>query len=646
MISYQKHHIEYFKSNHKYFAKVVNMCGIAGYIGQGDLNLLKKMAEIQAHRGPDSEGFSYGSNFGFAFRRMSVIDVANGQQPIESNCSDYICVVNGEIYNFKELRNELVVLGHKFKTDSDSEVVLHGYEQWSTELFCKLDGMFAIALWSSSENKLVLARDPFGKKPLHFFKNKNGFYFSSEINPLKNVGNRIIELNRRSIFEYFQFDSVGDNLTIYENIFKVRSGSYIIVDSEFNFEEHQYWYPKFRNKFFDDEVSIEAVNDSLVKAVKKRLVSDVPIGMFLSGGLDSSVIASIIAKYNNKKFETFTFGFEDKSYDESEMAQKVSNYLGLRNNLIKLKTIDGEESLDLIVNNLEEPLNDPAFIPQFLMSYEAKKQIDVVLTGDGGDELFFGYQHFFPNIILNKYKFPVTALKLAQIILKNIQSRDQYFDIGFKSQRLARGLLVQDFWERDLSFRSSFEPKVINDYLNLDYKNDSFSILHNKINSENSRIGAQLSFYQKLNFIYSMTYLRDTVLVKVDRATMRHGLEARSPFMDKELFEIVNSIDDKLRSKKIGKKYILKRIAEQYLPKDLIQNRKHGFGVPVSKWLKNDVKKQLLHYTSTKYLNNQGIFNAKNVESLVQKHLSGLYDCRKELWGILLFQRWYEKNGY
>ena len=622
------------------------MCGIAGYIGKGDLNLLKKMAETQSHRGPDDEGFSHGKNYGFAFRRMSVIDVMNGHQPIKSNCSDYICVVNGEIYNFKELRNELLELGHNFKSNSDSEVVLHGYEQWSNEVFRKLDGMFALAIWSSSKNKLILARDPFGKKPLHYLKNNNGFYFSSEVNPLKSVENKRLDLNKTSIFEYFQFDSVGDNLTIYEKIFKVRSGSYVVVDSDFNFEEYQYWYPKFRNKFFDVKESVEAINESLVRAVKKRLASDVPIGMFLSGGLDSSVIAAVLAKYSDKTFETFTFGFEDKSYDESVFAQKISNYLGLKNNLIKLKSLDAEKSIDLMADNLDEPLNDPAFIPQYLMSFEAKKQIDVVLTGDGGDELFFGYQHFLPNLILNKYKFSDLALKSAQFVLKNIRSRDQYFDIGFKSQRLARGLLVKDFWERDLSFRGAFDPKEINNYLELNYKNDSFNILLMKINSENLRINTQLSFYQKLNFIYSLTYLRDTVLVKVDRATMRHGLEARSPYMDIELFEYVNSISDKLRSKRIGEKYILKKVADLYLPRELTQNRKHGFGVPVSKWLKNDLKKQLLHYTSAKFLNKQGIFISKNVESLVQKHLSGLYDYRKELWGILLFQRWYEKNGY
>lgn len=622
------------------------MCGIAGYVGHGDLNLLKKMAEIQTHRGPDAEGFSIGPNHGFSFRRMSVIDVANGQQPLSSDCSDYICIVNGEIYNYRELRNELAEFGHKFKTNSDSEVVLHGYEQWSTKLFGKLNGMFALAIWANSDKKLILARDPFGKKPLHYLKNNKGFYFSSEINPLKIVENKILDLNKRSIFEYFQFDSVGDNLTIFEKIFKVRNGSYIIVDSELNIEEQRYWYPKLNNIFNDGQESIESVNESLIDAVKKRLVSDVPLGIFLSGGIDSSVIASIVSKYGNKKIESFTFGFEDKSYDESSMAQKISKYLGIQNNLIKIKSFDAENSLDLMVDNLDEPLNDPAFIPQYLMSHEAKKHVDVVLTGDGGDELFFGYQHFQPNIILNKYQFPDITLKIAKYVLSRIGSKDQYFDIGFKSQRLARGILIEDFWERDLSFRGSFEPNEINNYLESDFKNDSFKIMHEKINSEISRIDNQLSFYQKLNYIYAMTYLRDTVLVKVDRATMRHGLEARSPFMDTALFEKVNSICDQERSKKIGKKYLLKKVAELYLPKELIQKQKHGFGVPVASWLKDDVKKQLLHYTSVKYLNNQGIFNSKNVESLVQKHLSGLYDCRKELWSILLFQRWYEKNGY
>lgn len=622
------------------------MCGISGFLGTGNRKLLESMADSMRHRGPDDEGFYLDENVGFAFRRMSVIDVSGGHQPLVSKCTNSVCIVNGEIYNFRQLREELIKLGHVFNSDSDSEVVIHGYEQWSTDIFSKLDGMFALAIWDAIEQKLILARDPFGKKPLHYYLNSNGFYFASEIKTLLKVIPNKLDLSKDSIFDYFAFDSIGGEKTIYSNLYKVNNGTFLVIHKNLEHSKIQFWKPKFEVSNLNYQDSIEIIDQSLNKAVEKRLISDVPIGVFLSSGIDSAVIASIVATKSNKMIETYTFGFSEKSFDESKQAIEISKYLGLKNNLIRFDDIDPLDSLNFLIEQMDEPLNDPAYIPQYLMSKAAKNYIDVVITGDGGDELFFGYQHFKPNLYLEKFTSFRLLSKLLKPLLSRIPSDDGYFDLGFKSQRLSRGINAKTFWERDLYFRGAVNPDDVSKLFNVKSNFSAISIWLDRLSIEFSRINVDLNFYQKLNYIYAMTYLKDTVLVKVDRATMGNGLEARSPFLDKNLFEVVNSINPIYRSKRIGTKKILKDIAINYLPKKYISQKKHGFGVPVSKWLKNDLKDQLIHYSEKKFLESQGIFDHKFINEMILKHLSGRYDYRKELWGFLVFQRWAEKNGY
>ena len=622
------------------------MCGISGFLGKGNQSILEAMADSMKHRGPDDEGFYIHDQVGLAFRRMSVIDVNGGHQPIISKCSNSICMVNGEIYNFKKLREELVELGHIFYTDSDSEVVIHGYEQWDTNIFSKLDGMFAIAIWDVIKKKLILARDPLGKKPLHYYQKDNNFYFASEIKTILRVISHKLDIDKESIFEYFAFDSVGSEKTIYENVYKVNNGTYIEIEHNLNIEKNQYWMPNFLVNKVSYKDSLKSIDLALNLAVEKRLESDVPLGIFLSSGIDSALVAALVAKKSEKKIETYTFGFSETSFDESNRAKEISNYLGLKNNLIKFDELKPDYCLDLIVEHLDEPLNDPAYIPQYLMSKEAKKHIDVVLTGDGGDELFLGYQHFKPNLMMERLKNLKLNSKIFSSMLSKIPSSDGYFDTGFKAQRLSRGFNADNFWHRDLYFRGAFNPDEIKNLFKDVQISSALTYWSIRLATELSRIGHNLNFYQKLTYLYAMTYLRDTVLVKVDRATMRNGLEARSPYLDKNLFEVVNSIDPKFRSRNIGSKKILKDISLSYLPKRLLANKKHGFGVPVSKWLKNELKSQLLHYSEKNYLRNQGIFEPEFIEKMVLKHLSGRYDYRKELWGFLIFQRWFEKNGY
>jgi asparagine synthase (glutamine-hydrolysing) len=619
------------------------MCGIAGFTGPSDSLLLSSMGESLKHRGPDDSGLFYDEKINFAFQRMSVLDIDNGNQPLVSSNEKIVGMVNGEIYNFKELRHELIKLGINFKSNSDSEVVIQGYQIWGSEVFNKLRGMFAISLWDTEAKKLILARDPIGKKPLYYFIDSGKAFFSSEIKTIHLANQKRLSLNTSALIEYFSFESIGNDRTIYNGVWKVQAGHYLTIDSNLRVEKFKYFHPNLTLNSATKEQFTTEVERLLTDAVSKRLVADVPIGVFLSGGIDSAMVMSKVGQLGRKDVKVFTASFDDKSYDESREAQEIAQFLGF--NLIPLKiTRDGAlAALDSVIDCIDEPLSDPAIIPQLSLSKLAKEEVDVVLTGDGGDELFLGYQNFKAHRILSKFKFASKLLNLATPILRNIPSSGNYFDTGFKTQRLSRGLGEKNFWLRDFQWKGAFKDSDLKNLLGLDNMATVTGLLEQRINFELESLGKLNSKSQEISYGYMSTYLRDNVLVKVDRATMKYGLEARSPFLDVDLFEYVNQIPDSLRMLNLGSKWMLKDILRKSLPENLIARRKHGFGVPVGKWLNSDLKEQLLDFMNPTFLSNQGIFEPTLINRMQADHEKGRYDYRKELWSFLIFQRWYKK---
>ena len=619
------------------------MCGLAGFIGQQDLALLESMSHSMEHRGPDDSGIYVGKDINLAFRRMSVIDLSHGNQPIHSENKRIVGMVNGEIYNFKEIRQELVNSGCVFSSNSDSEVVIQGYQYWGTTVFSKLRGMFAIALWDIDQEKLLLARDPIGKKPIHFFIDKGKAIFASEIKTLVISAKTKLELDTDSIMEYFTLESIGNTKSIYKNVYKVQAGHYVTIDKNFKIENNKFWFPKLELSNTPKNDLINEIDKKINSAVNKRLVADVPIGLFLSGGIDSATVMANVAKLGRRDIKVFTAKFSDKSYDESQEARNIANYFGFETFPIQITNIDADKSLDEVIDCVDEPLSDPAIIPQLSLSRVAKEHVDVVLTGDGGDELFLGYPNFKAHHLYKKYSFFWKFSPLIKTLLGNIPSRGNYFDLGFKTQRFNRGIGEDNFWIRDSQWRGAFTSQSLAKLLKSVSEANVKELLLSRINNEIKSIGQLNTVSQEISYGYLSTFLRDNVLVKVDRATMKYGLEARSPLLDQDLFEFINQIPDDLRMSNLGSKWIAKSVLLKHLPENLIAKRKHGFGVPVGKWLNKDLKVQLLDFMNPTFLNNQGIFDSTLINRMQRDHQGGRYDYRRELWSFLVFQRWYSK---
>jgi asparagine synthase (glutamine-hydrolysing) len=355
------------------------------------------------------------------------------------------------------------------------------------------------------------------------------------------------------------------------------------------------------------------------------------------------MVMSKIAQLGRKDVKVFTASFDDKSYDESKEAQDIAQFLGFNSIPLKITNESAIAALDSVIDCIDEPLSDPAIIPQLSLSKLAKEEVDVVLTGDGGDELFLGYQNFKAHRILNKVKFATKFLNLARPFLRNIPSSGDYFDTGFKAQRISRGLGEKNFWLRDFQWKGAFTDSDLKNLLGLSNLSSVTGLLEQRINFELEILGKLNSKSQEISYGYMSTYLRDNVLVKVDRATMKYGLEARSPFLDIDLFEYVNQIPDSLRMLNLGSKWMLKDILRKSLPANLIARRKHGFGVPVGNWLNSGLKEQLLDFMNPTFLSNQGIFEPTLINRIQADHEKGRYDYRKELWSFLIFQRWYKK---
>jgi asparagine synthase (glutamine-hydrolysing) len=619
------------------------MCGLAGFIGQQDLALLESMSHSMEHRGPDDSGIYVGKDINLAFRRMSVIDLSHGNQPIHSENKRIVGMVNGEIYNFKEIRQELVNFGCVFSSNSDSEVVIQGYQYWGTTVFSKLRGMFAIALWDIDQEKLLLARDPIGKKPIHYFIDKDKAIFASEIKTLVISAKTKFELDTDSMIEYFTLESIGNTKSIYKNVYKVQAGHYVTIDKNFKIENNKFWFPKLELSNIPKNDFINEIDKKINSAVDKRLVADVPIGLFLSGGIDSATVMANVAKLGRRDIKVFTAKFSDKSYDESQEARNIANYFGFETVPIQITNIDADKSLDEVIDCVDEPLSDPAIIPQLSLSRVAKEHVDVVLTGDGGDELFLGYPNFKAHHLYKKYSFFWKFSSLIKTLLGNIPSRGNYFDLGFKTQRFNRGIGEDNFWIRDSQWRGAFTSQSLAKLLKSVSEANVKELLLSRINNEIKSIGQLNTVSQEISYGYLSTFLRDNVLVKVDRATMKYGLEARSPLLDQDLFEFVNQIPDDLRMLNLGSKWIAKSVLLKHLPENLIAKRKHGFGVPVGKWLNKDLKVQLLDFMNPTFLNNQGIFDSTLINRMQRDHQGGRYDYRRELWSFLVFQRWYSK---
>jgi asparagine synthase (glutamine-hydrolysing) len=628
------------------------MCGITGIAdlsGPVRPEVLRRMTNTLRHRGPDDESYhipalaASGAAIGFGFRRLSIIDLAGGRQPMSNEDGSIWIVCNGEIYNHAELRLELESKGHTFRTHCDIEVLLHLYEEHGPDGVTKVNGMFALAMWDARNQTLFLARDRLGKKPLYYRNTPTQLIFGSEVKALLAHPDCPRELDARNLSKYLAYEYVPSPHCIFKGIHKLPAGHWLTWK---NGETRwgRYWDLKFspdadnRSK---DEIA-EELRERLKEAVRRRLISDVPLGVFLSGGIDSSSVVAMMAELMPpSQIKTFAIGFEDKSFDESPHARRVASFFGTdhREQILQSKTL--LDILPEVAAFMDEPLADASIIPTYLLSKFTRQHVTVALGGDGGDELFAGYPTFQAHRMAGFYKIPrLLHERLIRPLAECLPVSSDNFSFDFKVKRFLRG--IGDRPEiRDQIWLGAFTPAEQRTLLNgpapeIDEYEDVV---------EAEKTCGSTNSMERLIYLYCKFYLQDCILTKVDRASMACSLEVRAPFLDYTFVEFANAIPFHLKLKGLTGKYILKKAMQNKLPKEILNRRKKGFGIPVAKWFRHDLRDIMLDYLSESRLRRQGLFNPAEVTRLVNEHLRGTQDHRKKLWTLFIFQLWAEHYG-
>lgn len=626
------------------------MCGIAGIYNYTsktpvDRKVFEDATTVIHHRGPDEFGYFYDDMSGISLgsRRLSIIDLSTGKQPLYNEDNSIVLVGNGEIYNFPELFDKLISQGHKFKTRSDNEAIIHLYETYGLDCVKHLNGMFAFALWDKNKKLLFLARDRMGVKPLYYGLQNSSIYFASEIKALLSIPQIKRELNLDALNKYLSFENVPSPHSMIKNIFKLEAGHILIVQNG-QIKKEQYWdlpldLPKL--KISEDE-AVEELENLFRGAVKRRLLSDVPLGVFLSGGIDSSLVAKFMTDVSGEKIRTFSIGFHEKSFDESKIAMRFAKELGSEHNQF---LFDSKECLKLIpniANLVDEPMSDASILPTYFLSNFASKQLKVCLGGDGGDELFAGYQIFPVHKLIGLYDIlPREFKKLLLSFANRMPPRETYLSFPFVLKQFLRGAgMSTDIrmftWMGaylDNEKRQLIKPDIYSNIQNNTYEDIRNYLSKKSISTDEDR----------MLYLISKIYLTDDILVKVDRASMATSLEVRAPFLDYTIQEFVAQLPYEFKLSRLTSKYLLKKMAKRHLPEYILKKRKQGFAIPVTKWLKHELKDTLLHYTSKNYIENQGLFQHDFIDKIVQNHLNEKWDNKKLLWNLLVFQLWYEK---
>jgi asparagine synthase (glutamine-hydrolysing) len=622
------------------------VCGICGIVGRErvELDVLARMTATLTHRGPDDDGYfirDYGSRtaVGLGFRRLSIIDLASGNQPIGNEDGSVKLVVNGEIYNYRELRADLAARGHRFSSNADTEVVAHLYEDYGSQCVELLNGMFALAIWDEHRRELLLARDRFGKKPLYYAEVGETMLFGSEPKALLEHPLCPRRLDHVSLSRYLALEYVPTPASIFDGIAKLPAG-HTLRWHDGRTTVSRYWdltfSPDAPERSADDYA--DELRSLLGRAVRRRLVSDVPLGAFLSGGIDSSsVVAMMASEVPAGALKTFSIGFSDRSFDESRHARRVAERFGADHHEEVFTPSVMLDTLPIVVEFLDEPFADPSILPTYLLSSFAREYVTVVLGGDGADELLAGYPTFAAERMATLYHPPRAIHENVVVPLADrlpISRRNFSFD--FKVKRFLRGArcpaaIRHPIW---LGAFSHAEQRAVLQ----DEPDDPLSVPSAAY--ANAPTTDPLS---RLIYAYSKTYLQDDILVKVDRASMANSLEVRAPFLDVELVDFLGRVPSGLKLRRLDTKHLLKHAMRNWLPSGIASRRKKGFGIPVSRWLRGPLRELVEDELAADRLERQGLFVPDEVQRLVRDHMDGRRDHRKQLWTLLQFQLWHRR---
>lgn len=622
------------------------MCGIVGYMNLNgamvDANIIDNMCQTLVHRGPDEAGTFVDKNIGIGMRRLSIIDLKTGTQPITNEDNTLYIVFNGEIYNYRELKPDLVNKGHIFRTNSDTEVILHLYEEHSEGCLEYLNGMFAFAIWDKRKKKLFCARDRLGIKPFYYFLDKDRLIFGSELKTILEEKGLDLGLNFEALSQYLAFEFIPFPNTLIKNIKKLPPGHFMYAGDD-GVQIRQYWYPEnIEEKVRSEADVIEELYSLLKDSVSLRLRSDVPFGAFLSGGIDSSSIVALMSDLLDGDVKTFSIGFDDKTYNELDSASQVAR---LFNTDHKEQVID-PSAIDLIeklINHMDDPIGDFSIFPTYLVSKLARESVKVVLSGDGGDELFGGYDTYLAQKLYGYYAHVPSEIRKYLVVpaVNMLPPTKKKKGIINKTKHFIGGTTMPDKYDhfRWMTFtrpednKHIFQDGVLQS-INIDRV---FSFIPKYLN-ENSSNGINRSMYVDIK-----SYLVDNILVKVDRMSMATSLEARVPFLDHRVVEFALSVPHELKIKNLTTKYLLKKMARKSLPDNIINKPKQGFSIPMKNWLKGPVKNLMTDMLSYNHLKEQGIFNPAYVQKLIKEHLDNDANHSHKLWSLILFQLWKQK---
>jgi asparagine synthase (glutamine-hydrolysing) len=634
------------------------MCGIYGYLSTDkkiDRDILRRMGNALRHRGPDGEGEEIQQTaecgIGLGHTRLSIIDLSPaGRQPMCNEDGTIWITYNGEIYNFRELRIELERNGHCFKSNSDTEVIIHLYEEKGVRCLERLNGMFALAIWDRRERTLFLARDRIGKKPLHYCLHNGGIVFGSEIKALLKHPDVAREIDLGALNKYLSYEYVPAPDTIFKSIRKIRPGYFLLFKGG-DIRTEKYWdIPLSDNPigYKTEDEYVEELREILERSVRSRLVADVPVGVFLSGGLDSSMVAAM-AKRSNKDIECFSIGFDEVSFDERKYAAKVAQSINLKQNLRIFSTSQMLENLEALPCLLDEPLADASILPTYLLSKMTSEKLKVVLSGDGGDELFAGYPTYQAHKLITYFdSLPESLKEVARSLAQSLPVSDANISFDFKVKQFLRGAGVSSeirFFRWMGGLTDSEKRELLSDDLKA-------ALIHHNSYQDIFRYLNQSGLTKDLERILYLSmklYLQDDILVKVDRAAMANGLEVRCPLLDLEFVEFACQLPTKYKLKGLKTKYLLKKAARGILPDEIIDRRKKGFGIPIARWLRNELKDFMCDSLNETKLKRQGFFNYSYIKKLVDDHLERKVDNRKALWSLLVFQIWHQtylENAY
>ena len=603
------------------------MCGFCGYINKKEKTHIKKMNDMIAHRGPDDESYYVDDDIAMGFRRLSIIDLQGGRQPISNEDDTMYITFNGEIYNFKEIKEELINKGHIFKTNTDTEVILHGFEEYKEKILDKLRGMFAFVIWDKKNKTLFGARDHFGQKPFYYCKMQGTFMYASEIKSLLKHPDFLKKVNKEALKPYLTFQTSVLNETFFKNVYKLKPGHYFTYD--FNTEKmeiNKYYEIKFEPQKQDFDKLVNEIDNTITKSIDYHTISDVPVGSYLSGGIDSSYVVSYL-----KPDKTFSVGFDYKDFNEVPLAKDLSDILHIQNKNELINADDFFESINKVEYYADEPTANLSAVPLYFLSKLASKDVKVVLSGEGADELFGGYTGYDEDIKLKKYrKLPLFLRKFIKLLVSPLPS------FHGKNFLTKGGSKIEDYFiGQAFVFNNKEANKILTDNYksNLKYQ-DITKPYFNKVKDEND--------VTKMQYLDMHLWLPNDILLKADKMSMANSLELRVPILDKEVFALASSIPVEYKISHNTTKYALRKAASKRIPEDWYKRRKKGFPVPIIKWFREEK-----YYNIVKEIFNQDFtkefFDQKALLKMLDDHYKGKKNNCRKIWTVYVFLIWYKE---